>query len=205
MDNLSSTAHNESGKMSPVSLSSVENQSPNTTPRNSTTEDIIKQVGETTKMTLGQTLKNELRKSSMQLNRKIPINLQDTPIINSKVLNNSRNIMKQKEFTVGKEFRSTENSAEEDSMEEQILFENENNWIEEETKNVEKLETFSGKRRRSRRNPVWQYFRVEDGTAICCNCDYRTKSVFSTNLKVHLKSHHRQFFDKVFFKIYLYS
>lgn len=55
----------------------------------------------------------------------------------------------------------------------------------------------SAKRRRPRRNPVWQYFRVENGLAVCKHCNYNTKSVFSTNLKVHLRSHHRKLFDLV--------
>lgn len=53
------------------------------------------------------------------------------------------------------------------------------------------------KRRRSRRNPVWQYFRIENYLAVCKHCNYNTKSIFSTNLKVHLKSHHRKLFDLV--------
>lgn len=55
---------NETGKTSPVSLSSVENQSP------IAEELLMKNVEKVeTKMTLGQTLKNELRKSSMQLSQ----------------------------------------------------------------------------------------------------------------------------------------
>ncbi|CAI4228944.1 unnamed protein product [Auanema sp. JU1783] len=53
------------------------------------------------------------------------------------------------------------------------------------------------KRKRQRRNPVWPYFEVIDGTARCKQCLYSTKSVFSTNLKVHLRSHHRADYDKV--------
>lgn len=53
------------------------------------------------------------------------------------------------------------------------------------------------KRRRPRRNPVWQYFCVENYLAVCKHCNYNTKSVFSTNLKVHLRSHHRKLFDLV--------
>lgn len=53
------------------------------------------------------------------------------------------------------------------------------------------------RRRRARRNPVWNYFRVEDGLAYCEQCPYKTKSVYSTNLKVHLKSHHRQSYNEV--------
>ncbi|CAJ0578839.1 unnamed protein product, partial [Mesorhabditis spiculigera] len=53
------------------------------------------------------------------------------------------------------------------------------------------------KRKRQRRNPVWPYFDVIDGTARCKQCLYSTKSVFSTNLKVHLRSHHRADYDKV--------
>lgn len=55
----------------------------------------------------------------------------------------------------------------------------------------------SEKRRRPRRNPVWQHFVVEDGLAKCSQCDYSTKSVFSTNLKVHLKSHHKELHQQV--------
>ena len=47
------------------------------------------------------------------------------------------------------------------------------------------------------RNPVWPYFDVVDGTARCKQCMYSTKSVFSTNLKVHLRSHHRADYEKV--------
>ncbi|RCN31369.1 hypothetical protein ANCCAN_22845, partial [Ancylostoma caninum] len=47
------------------------------------------------------------------------------------------------------------------------------------------------------RNPVWPYFDVVDGTARCKQCLYSTKSVFSTNLKVHLRSHHRADYEKV--------
>jgi len=53
------------------------------------------------------------------------------------------------------------------------------------------------RRRRARRNPVWHYFRVEDGLAYCEQCSYKTKSVYSTNLKVHLKSHHKQSYSEV--------
>ncbi|KHJ80521.1 hypothetical protein OESDEN_19804 [Oesophagostomum dentatum] len=53
------------------------------------------------------------------------------------------------------------------------------------------------KRKRQRRNPVWPYFDVIDGTARCKQCLYSTKSVFSTNLKVHLRSHHRADYEKV--------
>ncbi|RCN37251.1 hypothetical protein ANCCAN_16864 [Ancylostoma caninum] len=53
------------------------------------------------------------------------------------------------------------------------------------------------KRKRQRRNPVWPYFDVVDGTARCKQCLYSTKSVFSTNLKVHLRSHHRADYEKV--------
>ncbi|GMR41910.1 hypothetical protein PMAYCL1PPCAC_12105 [Pristionchus mayeri] len=57
--------------------------------------------------------------------------------------------------------------------------------------------TQSPKRKRQRRNPVWPYFIVEDGVAKCKQCAYSTKSVFSTNLKVHLRSHHRPDYEKV--------
>ncbi|GMT18638.1 hypothetical protein PFISCL1PPCAC_9935 [Pristionchus fissidentatus] len=55
----------------------------------------------------------------------------------------------------------------------------------------------SPKRKRQRRNPVWPYFIVEEGIAKCKQCAYSTKSVFSTNLKVHLRSHHRPDYEKV--------
>ncbi|KAK0421108.1 hypothetical protein QR680_015064 [Steinernema hermaphroditum] len=53
------------------------------------------------------------------------------------------------------------------------------------------------KRKRPRRNPVWPYFTVENGSAYCRQCSYSTRSVFSTNLKVHLRSHHRSDYEKV--------
>ncbi|TKR67230.1 hypothetical protein L596_023415 [Steinernema carpocapsae] len=53
------------------------------------------------------------------------------------------------------------------------------------------------KRKRPRRNPVWPYFTVENGSAYCRQCTYSTRSVFSTNLKVHLRSHHRADYEKV--------
>ncbi|KHN75393.1 Gex-3-interacting protein 13 [Toxocara canis] len=46
------------------------------------------------------------------------------------------------------------------------------------------------KKKRQRRNPVWPYFDVNDGVASCKQCSYNTTSVFSTNLKVHLRTHH---------------
>ncbi|ULU01928.1 hypothetical protein L3Y34_001901 [Caenorhabditis briggsae] len=59
------------------------------------------------------------------------------------------------------------------------------------------VENTPTKRKRQRRNPVWPYFDVVDGTARCKQCLYSTKSVFSTNLKVHLRSHHRPDYEKV--------
>ncbi|VDN04175.1 unnamed protein product [Thelazia callipaeda] len=53
------------------------------------------------------------------------------------------------------------------------------------------------RRKRQRRNPVWTYFVVEEGLATCKYCNYCTKSVFSTNLKVHLRTHHRDLFEEV--------
>ncbi|KAL4002245.1 BED zinc finger family protein [Acanthocheilonema viteae] len=53
------------------------------------------------------------------------------------------------------------------------------------------------RRRRQRRNPVWPYFMVKDGVATCKHCNYSTKSVFSTNLKVHLRTHHHDLFEEV--------
>lgn len=55
------------------------------------------------------------------------------------------------------------------------------------------------RRRRQRRNPVWPYFIVKDGLATCKHCNYSTKSVFSTNLKVHLRTHHHDLFEEVSF------
>lgn len=55
------------------------------------------------------------------------------------------------------------------------------------------------RRRRQRRNPVWPYFIVKDGVATCKHCNYNTKSVFSTNLKVHLRTHHHDLFEEVSF------
>ncbi|KAM3723885.1 Gex-3-interacting protein [Dirofilaria immitis] len=53
------------------------------------------------------------------------------------------------------------------------------------------------RRKRQRRNPVWPYFTVKDGVATCKHCNYSTKSVFSTNLKVHLRTHHHDLFEEV--------
>ncbi|VIO91102.1 BED zinc finger family protein [Brugia malayi] len=53
------------------------------------------------------------------------------------------------------------------------------------------------RRKRQRRNPVWPYFIVKDGMATCKHCNYSTKSVFSTNLKVHLRTHHHDLFEEV--------
>ncbi|KAK6101259.1 BED zinc finger family protein [Brugia pahangi] len=53
------------------------------------------------------------------------------------------------------------------------------------------------RRKRQRRNPVWPYFIVKDGMATCKHCNYCTKSVFSTNLKVHLRTHHHDLFEEV--------
>lgn len=163
MDNIDCNELNkEVGKISPVSLSSVENQSPNSTPH--ITDELIKK-NKTTKMTLGQTLKNELRKSSMQLGRQ------------QKILNNSRNIIKPEVLS---ECNSAQESTEElDSSDELI---NENNCAE-------------------RPNSIGQFFNLELGMAVCRYCDYKTKSAISSNLKMHLKTHHRNFFDKVFYKI----
>lgn len=53
------------------------------------------------------------------------------------------------------------------------------------------------KRKRPRRNPVWNYFEIMDNIAYCQRCPYSTRSVFSTNLKVHLKSHHPEMYRNV--------
>uniref|UniRef100_A0A0R3RLW0 BED-type domain-containing protein n=1 Tax=Elaeophora elaphi TaxID=1147741 RepID=A0A0R3RLW0_9BILA len=53
------------------------------------------------------------------------------------------------------------------------------------------------RKRRQRRNPVWPYFVVKEGVATCKHCNYSTKSVFSTNLKVHLRTHHHDLFEEV--------
>uniref|UniRef100_A0AC35GJ83 BED-type domain-containing protein n=1 Tax=Panagrolaimus sp. PS1159 TaxID=55785 RepID=A0AC35GJ83_9BILA len=63
------------------------------------------------------------------------------------------------------------------------------------TKSKEK----SPKRKRPRRNPVWVYFEIRDNIAYCMEdgCKYNTGSVYSTNLKVHLKSHHHDKYREV--------
>jgi hypothetical protein len=49
------------------------------------------------------------------------------------------------------------------------------------------------KRKRLRRHPVWQYFcDVDEKVVGCVMCSFRTVSAFSTNLKMHLKAHHKQ-------------
>lgn len=54
------------------------------------------------------------------------------------------------------------------------------------------------KRRRLRRHPVWVYFKdLEDRMVGCTNCEFRTGSAFSTNLKMHLKAHHKDDYEKV--------
>ncbi|CAD5217575.1 unnamed protein product [Bursaphelenchus okinawaensis] len=55
----------------------------------------------------------------------------------------------------------------------------------------------SKKRKRTKRNPVWNFFDVieaEGGGSIaqCQQCSYNTKSAFSTNLKIHLRCHHKE-------------
>uniref|UniRef100_A0A915APS8 BED-type domain-containing protein n=1 Tax=Parascaris univalens TaxID=6257 RepID=A0A915APS8_PARUN len=55
---------------------------------------------------------------------------------------------------------------------------------------TESMEPLPKKKKRQRRNPVWPYFDVNDGVANCKQCSYNTTSVFSTNLKVHLRTHH---------------
>lgn len=58
----------------------------------------------------------------------------------------------------------------------------------------------SPKRKRPRRNPVWAYFEIRDNIAYCMEdgCKYNTGSVYSTNLKVHLKSHHHEKYREVY-------
>lgn len=67
------------------------------------------------------------------------------------------------------------------------------------------------KRRRLRRHPVWMFYRdLEDRVRAkfgntdrniqmvgCINCDFKTGSAFSTNLKMHLKAHHKEDYAKV--------
>ncbi|KAK6026893.1 hypothetical protein OSTOST_07122 [Ostertagia ostertagi] len=71
------------------------------------------------------------------------------------------------------------------------------------------------KRRRLRRHPVWMFFkdledRVDKRRASeqrckvnsfqmvgCINCSFRTGSAFSTNLKMHLKAHHKEDYERV--------
>uniref|UniRef100_A0A914CE35 ApaG domain-containing protein n=1 Tax=Acrobeloides nanus TaxID=290746 RepID=A0A914CE35_9BILA len=117
-------------------------------------------------LTLGQTLKEELKKSSkilLQNSQKKSHQQMNAKIVSYPLpsLNSDDTLEKSKEESVKKS-------------------PNEN------------------KRKRPRRNPVWQYFDVDDGIAKCLcqtnagkKCEYSTKSVFSTNLKVHLKSHHK--------------
>uniref|UniRef100_A0A915D5N3 BED-type domain-containing protein n=1 Tax=Ditylenchus dipsaci TaxID=166011 RepID=A0A915D5N3_9BILA len=165
----------EASKASPVSL--CENQNPSPPPM----EKRLHPNVNSTKLTLGQTLKNELRKSSIRIH-------------------------------------NYQKEAEEDSNEGSLVIdcdEDEEQGEDEGSHNGEELfqsvaaaclvDTTAalpvngvlGRRRRPRRNPVWLYFQVEEGLASCKHCDYKTKSIFSTNLKVHLKSHHRRLFDQV--------
>lgn len=54
------------------------------------------------------------------------------------------------------------------------------------------------RRKRARRNPVWAFFSLNDaGSAFCRQCPYFTKSAFSTNLKIHLKSKHADSYQTV--------
>ncbi|RCN37252.1 hypothetical protein ANCCAN_16865 [Ancylostoma caninum] len=54
------------------------------------------------------------------------------------------------------------------------------------------------KRRRLRRHPVWMFFKdLEDRMVGCINCNFRTGSAFSTNLKMHLKAHHKDDYERV--------
>ncbi|TKR67231.1 hypothetical protein L596_023416 [Steinernema carpocapsae] len=49
------------------------------------------------------------------------------------------------------------------------------------------------RRKRLRRHPVWQYFTdLEDKYVGCTMCPFRTASAFSTNMKMHLKAHHKE-------------
>ncbi|MFH4974607.1 hypothetical protein AB6A40_001316 [Gnathostoma spinigerum] len=64
-------------------------------------------------------------------------------------------------------------------------------------RNEEVLPSVPNKKKRQRRNPVWPYFEVGEGVASCKQCSYSTKSVFSTNLKVHLRTHHNDTYKKV--------
>ncbi|KAI1721262.1 BED zinc finger domain-containing protein [Ditylenchus destructor] len=122
-------------------------------------------------LTLGQTLRNELRKSSLKLQN----NRNETVIVGSEIQ------------TI---HQADENAPElEDATQNASL-----NGINT-TPNGNGATT---RRRRPRRNPVWQYFLVDDGQVASCKaCSYTTKSIFSTNLKVHLKSHHRRLFEQV--------
>lgn len=56
-----------------------------------------------------------------------------------------------------------------------------------------------GKRKRTRRNPVWLYFILDetDNRAKCKRCSYSTGSAYSTNLKIHLKCHHKPLYQNV--------
>jgi hypothetical protein len=54
------------------------------------------------------------------------------------------------------------------------------------------------KRRRLRRHPVWTYFGdIGEKIVGCKLCSFNTVSAFSTNLKMHLKSHHKLEFIEV--------
>uniref|UniRef100_A0A0N5AQY3 BED-type domain-containing protein n=1 Tax=Syphacia muris TaxID=451379 RepID=A0A0N5AQY3_9BILA len=63
--------------------------------------------------------------------------------------------------------------------------------------NSEGVAILPNKKKRQRRNPVWPYFDVSNGIASCKQCSYTTKSVFSTNLKVHLRTHHNDTYKLV--------
>ncbi|KAI1729314.1 BED zinc finger domain-containing protein [Ditylenchus destructor] len=122
-------------------------------------------------LTLGQTLRNELRKSSLKLQN----NRNETVIIGSEI--------------------KTINQADENAPKMEDTTQNATLNSINTTQNSNGATT---RRRRPRRNPVWQYFHVDDGQVASCKaCSYTTKSIFSTNLKVHLKSHHRRLFEQV--------
>uniref|UniRef100_A0A914QNW3 BED-type domain-containing protein n=1 Tax=Panagrolaimus davidi TaxID=227884 RepID=A0A914QNW3_9BILA len=54
------------------------------------------------------------------------------------------------------------------------------------------------KRKRLRRHPVWNFFDdLDDKNIGCLQCDFKTSSGFTTNLKMHLKAHHRNDYIQV--------
>ncbi|CAD5222578.1 unnamed protein product [Bursaphelenchus xylophilus] len=66
------------------------------------------------------------------------------------------------------------------------------------SKNTSMTDGEGSKRKRNRKHPVWKYFGDVSDKVVGCNmCEFRTNSAFSTNLKMHLKSHHKEEFIDV--------